>query len=161
MTKSKKKSKSFIFMSWCRNVLIKLSQDDRCAKFWVLLKIFNFWSKFLILKGVSPRNKWLNPKKLKFSSLMVWWREVLIKVSNNEWFSTFWVLMEIFNFWPKILNFKGVSPRNERQNRKKKYFLMFMEWWKEVLIKLSNNDQFANFISVVGNFQLFAEILEF
>ena len=45
-----------------REVLIKLYQDERCAKFWVLIEILTFWSKFLRFKGVSPRKKWRNPK---------------------------------------------------------------------------------------------------
>ena len=45
-----------------REVLIKLYQHERCAKFWVLIEILTFWSKFLRFKGVSPRKKWRNPK---------------------------------------------------------------------------------------------------
>ena len=44
-------------------VLIKLYPDERCAKFWVLIEILTFWSKFLRFRGVSPKKKWRNQKK--------------------------------------------------------------------------------------------------
>ena len=34
--------------------------------FWVLIKFFNFWSKFLDFKGYSPQNERQNLKKVKF-----------------------------------------------------------------------------------------------
>ena len=49
-----------IFMVWWREVLIILSPDEIWANFLVLVEIFNFWSKFLIYKGVGPRNDWRN-----------------------------------------------------------------------------------------------------
>jgi hypothetical protein len=54
---NQKKLKSLIFVAWWRDVLIKPSQDEQCAKFWELLEKFNFWSKFLSFKGVSPWKK--------------------------------------------------------------------------------------------------------
>src|ERR1044072_9715107 len=35
-------------------------------KNYVLVEVFNFWSKFSIFKGVSPRNEWRNPNKINF-----------------------------------------------------------------------------------------------
>ena len=63
VTKSKKKLKHLIFMVWRMHILIEYSQDERCAKFWVLLEIFNFWWKFLSFKGNSPQKECRNPKK--------------------------------------------------------------------------------------------------
>ena len=40
--------------------------------------------------------------------------------SHDEQCEFFLVLAEIFNFFPKVLSFKGVSPRNNGQNPKKK-----------------------------------------
>ena len=52
--KIQKQLKSLIFTASRKDVLIKLSPDERCAKVWVFLEIFNFLSKkFLRFKGVS------------------------------------------------------------------------------------------------------------
>ena len=123
VAKTKKKLKSLNFMVWWRDVLIKHSQDELCAKFCVLLEIFKFWTKFLSFKGVSPRQNWRNPKKkLKSLIFMVWWREVLIILSLDELCSEFWVLLEIFKFGSKILSFRGASPRKKWWNLLKKIF---------------------------------------
>ena len=63
--KFQKKLKSWIFVVWWREVLNKLSPDEGCTKIWVLLEIFDFWSKFLSFKGVSPRKVWRSQKKIK------------------------------------------------------------------------------------------------
>ena len=170
----------FILMVWWREVIITFSQYELHEKNWVLVEVFDFWSKFSISKGVSPRNKWRNPKKItifdfngmtyggnnycfsvetswknlsgresfqffcrnfsnfkvvnprnksrnskkkmKFLILMVWWREVVIIFSQYELYEKNWAVVEVFNFWSKFSNFKGVSPRNKWRNPKKKYF---------------------------------------
>ena len=75
-----KKLKSIIFMAWWRDVLIKHSHDDCCAKELVFLEIFNFWSKFMSFKGVSPRKEWRNPKNLKILIFLAWRKGILIKM---------------------------------------------------------------------------------
>ena len=117
-----------------------------------MVEVFNFCLKFSIFKGVSPRNKWRNPKKiLKFDISMVRWIEVIIIVSHYKYHEKILVVVEVFNFMSKFSNFKGVSPRNKWRNTKKieifdfngmmergdNYFFLiinnmkkFMWWWK-------------------------------
>ena len=54
---------------WLREGLITIFKDEYCAKVWVLMEIFNFFSKFLGFKGYSPRNEWQNPKKSRIPEL--------------------------------------------------------------------------------------------
>ena len=61
-----KNLKSSSFKVWWWEILIQDSQDEHCGIFWGMGEIFNFWTKFLSFKGVSPRNEWRTPKKLKF-----------------------------------------------------------------------------------------------
>src|ERR1044072_9412924 len=61
----KKKLNFSIVMKSQREVIIIVSQDKHHEKFGVVVEIFNFWSKFSIFKGVSPRNKCRNSKKIK------------------------------------------------------------------------------------------------
>ena len=114
-----KKLKFFILMEWIREVINNVSQDKHHEKFGVVVEVFNFWSKFSMFKGVSPRNKWRIPKKLKFSILVEWQREVINNVSQNKHHENFGVVVEVFNFWLKFSIFKGVSPRNKWRNPKK------------------------------------------
>src|ERR1044072_3785420 len=97
-----------------REILILHSQDELCEIFLVLLEIFNFWSKFLNFKGVSPRKK-IDKSKIKFKILKFhcMMMDVLMKHSQDELCEIFLVLLEIFEFWSKFLNFKGVSPRKK------------------------------------------------
>src|ERR1044072_2831624 len=60
-----KKLKFSISMVGNREVIIIVSQDKHHEKFGVVVEVFNFWSKFSIFKGVSPRNKCRNPKIIK------------------------------------------------------------------------------------------------
>ena len=101
----KKKLKSFNFMAWWRDVLIKNSQDERCANLLVLLENFNFWSKFLSFKGVSQRKEWRNPKKIKILNFHGMFRG-LIKLTYSKWIM--WKLMSVvwnFQFLVEILEF--------------------------------------------------------
>ena len=87
------------------------------------MNYFNFWSKFLSFKGVSPWNEWWSRKFFEFSSFIVWLKEVLTKHPHYRHWSIFGVFMNYFNFWSKFLSFKGVSTWNEwRSKRKIKYF---------------------------------------
>ena len=110
--KIQKKVEFLNFMEYLMEVLIIISKDECYAKVWVLMEIFNFLSKFLGFKGPI---KWVtkSQKNYKFPNFMVWLKEVMIIISNDEYCAKFWVLMEIMNFLSKILGFKGYSSRNE------------------------------------------------
>ena len=108
---SQKKLKSLIFKVLWRGLLFKLSQYDRRAKFSVLLEIFNFSWKFLSFKGVSQRKNWLNPIFFLQSLIFIVCEGGCYWYFLSEHCAKFRVLLEIFNFWSKFLNFKGVSPR--------------------------------------------------
>ena len=51
---------------WWKEVFNKHSHYRHWDKFWVFMDYFNFWSKFLSFKGVSPSNEWRSRKKLNF-----------------------------------------------------------------------------------------------
>src|ERR1044072_1198429 len=53
----KKKLEFPNFIEYLREVLIIISKDEHCAKVWVLIKNFNFLSKFFGFKGYSQRNE--------------------------------------------------------------------------------------------------------
>ena len=50
-------------MVWQIEDIIIVSQDKHHEKYAGVVEIFNFWSKFSIFKGVSPRNKWTKSEK--------------------------------------------------------------------------------------------------
>jgi hypothetical protein len=122
-----KKLKYLSFVEWWRDILFKLSQDERCAKIWVLLKFSIFGLNFVVLKVLAHEKSGQIQKKLKSLILMALWTDVLIKLSQNESCAIFWVLLEIFNFWSKFLSLRGVSPRKEWRNPKKLKYLIFKE----------------------------------
>jgi len=74
--------KKLILMLWKRDVIIIVSQDKHHEKFGVVVEVFNFLSKFSNFKGVSPRNKWRNPKKVKIFDF-----NGMKKRGNNYYFS--------------------------------------------------------------------------
>ena len=131
---SRKKFEFSSFIVWWREVLTKPSHYRHWDKFWMFMDYFNFWSKFLSFKGVSPWNEWRSRKQIEFSSFIVWWREVLTKHSHYRHWEKVWVLMEYFNFWSKFLSFKGVSQWNEWRSRKKIEFSSFIVWWRDLTI---------------------------
>ena len=86
---------------------------------------------FLNLKGVSPRKKWRNQKKnsnVNFS----WYYEGMhyLNIIGMNVGQKFWVLFEIFNFFSKFLNFKGVSPWKKWRIPKKIEIIIFRGIWK-------------------------------
>ena len=102
------------------------------------MEVFNFWLKFSIFKGVSLRNKWRNPKKkIWFSILIVWQREVLIIVSqdkhheNLEW----WWKFSIFG-WNSRFS-KVLANEISDEIRKKIIVLIFYGLMQEVIIIVS------------------------
>ena len=50
-------------------------------------------------KGVSPRKKWQNPKKIEILTFQGTMKGSLIKLYQYEQCAKIWVLMEIFTFW--------------------------------------------------------------
>ena len=150
-------------MVWWREVLNNLFRDERCAKFWVLLEIFNIWSKFLSFKGVSPRKKWQNPKKkldLKFS----WYDEGkylfnLIKMNNVQNFGCWWKYL-VFgrNSW--VLKVLAHEKSGEIPKKKLRSWI-FMVWWREVFIILDQDERCAKFWLLIKIFTFWSKFLSF
>ena len=144
-----------------REVLNKLFRDEQCAKFWVLLEIFNFWSKFLSFKGVSPRKKWQkSQKKLRSKFFMLWWSEELNILYQDKRCPKFWVLLETFNFWSKFLSFKTPT-KKVAKSQKKLRSQIFMVWWREVLIKLYQDEWCPKFWLLLELFNFWSKYLSF
>ena len=55
------------------------------------------------------------------------------------------------------MRFKGVRPHKEWRNPKKLKSLIFMAWWRDVLIKHSQDECGVKKLSVFGNFQVLVE----
>ena len=145
-----------------REVLIKISKNEYCAKIWVMTKIFNFWSKYWVVMVLAQEMSDEIQKNFKFSSSRILWREVSFKISKDEHSANIWVMMKIFNFWLKFLGFKGVSPRNEWRNLKKKISSSMVWWWK-VIIKISKDvhrDNFGVMMEIFNFLSKFSRIKE-
>ena len=80
----KKIKKISILVVWWRMVYRYFTQYKHHENIWVVVEVFTFWSKFSNFTGVSPRNKWQNPKNDQFLILVVWWREVIINFSQYK-----------------------------------------------------------------------------
>ena len=103
--KIQKKSKFTSFVDGWKEVLIELYHNEYGAKFWVWIRILNFWSKFVSFKGVSPRNEWHNAKNIKIHEFLVLMKEVINKtLSGWIWCKKFGV-DENFQFLVEIPEF--------------------------------------------------------
>ena len=133
-----------------------------------VLKYFEGWGKF----SIFWRNSWVlkvlahevsdEPQKnYNFSIFNVWWREVLIQLSQDKRLKIFCGMAEIFNFWMKFLSFKGVSPRNEWRNPKNLNSSSFKVWWREILIQ-DSQDEHCGIIWGMGEiFNFWTKFLSF
>ena len=81
------------------------------------MKVIEWWWKFNIFGRNSRILKLLAheisddiSKNLKFSILMVWRQEGIIIISQYKHDEKIRAVVDIFNFWSKFSNFKGVSP---------------------------------------------------
>ena len=59
------------------------------------------------------------------------------------------------------MNFKGVIPRNQRQNKQKIKIIEFHVMMKGDIIQYISRHTLSQLLSVDGNFQFLVEILEF
>jgi hypothetical protein len=117
----------------------------------------NSWILKVLVHEMSDKIQ----KKLKFPSFFDGWKEVLIKLYQDEYGAKFWVWIRIFNFWSKFVSFKGVSPTNEWQNAKNIKIHEFLVLMKEGINKTLSGWIWCKIFSVDENFQFLVEIPEF
>src|ERR1044072_5147821 len=124
------------------------------------MEIFNFQSKFLNFKGVSPRNQRQNPKKCKIIEFHDMMKGGIIKYISRHTLSKFLSVDGKFQFLVEILEFKGANPRNQRQNPKKIKIIEFHFLMKGGIIQYISRPTMSKKFSVDGNFQFLVKILE-
>ena len=85
-------------MVWNREVLIFVSQDKHHEKFGVVVEVFNLSRNYRILKVLAHEISDEIPQNLQFSILMVWKREVIIIIPQDQHHDKIGVVVEVFNF---------------------------------------------------------------
>ena len=126
-----------------------------CWKFSIFGR--NSW----ILKVLAHENSVECQKKIKSFIFKVWWRGLLFKLSQYDRRAKFWVLLEIFNFWSKFLNFKGVAHENSVESQKKIKIFHFQGMMKGPIIYTFAVWVLCKILRVVGNFEFLVELHKF
>ena len=87
--------------------------------------------------------------------------EVIIQLSQDEYWEILWVVVEILKFQMKCLSFKGVNPRNEWRNLKKFKISKFQYMMKGGIYTTFTGWTLWKNLNGGENFQNLDEILEF